>query len=185
MIQYETTLPMRANMLGKASPHMMQTATGRHVNALALTPADIDIKDIAISLSNICRFGGHCHFMSVAEHSVRVAQLVSDERWPVDVVVAALFHDGHEAYFGDVIAPLKRHRHYKFMYRWAAKADKAIAAHIGIDPALFHHPAVKAADLAAVKRELEYRAGTWQPEKAARMFWLSWRALNLRMGAQR
>lgn len=65
---------------------------------------DVDIKDIARSLSHLCRFGGHVQrFYSVAEHSLRIMALVSD-RFKFE----ALMHDAVEAYMQDIPAPLKR-----------------------------------------------------------------------------
>lgn len=59
---------------------------------------------IAHSLANICRWTGHTNrFYSVAEHSMRVANLVP-ERYRLQ----ALLHDAAEAYIGDVATPLGR-----------------------------------------------------------------------------
>jgi len=81
----------------------METFTGKRVNPLELRPEDVDIVDIAHALSQICRYGGHCHkFYSVAEHCIRVAVKAPDE-----LKLAALLHDAEEAYLGDVIRPLK------------------------------------------------------------------------------
>jgi hypothetical protein len=79
-------------------------------------PEQIEIKDIALSLSRICRFTGHCHeFYSVAEHSVRVSRLCSTlltERGSTveEVRVQALWgllHDASEAYVADLSRPVK------------------------------------------------------------------------------
>lgn len=81
----------------------METFTGKRVNPLCLKEDDVCIIDIAHSLSLTCRYSGHCKlFYSVAEHSVRVSRIVGEE-----LALAALLHDAAEAYFGDVIRPLK------------------------------------------------------------------------------
>lgn len=80
--------------------------SGNKIYPLDLQPQDIDIEDIAHSLSNICRFGGHClEFYSVAQHSVLVSWAVSDVN-----KFSALLHDATEAYCGDMIRPLKMNR---------------------------------------------------------------------------
>lgn len=85
--------------------YWMLTASGRQVWPLALRPEDIDIRDIAHSLSRINRFNGHFigvpHY-SVAEHSLLVAQQL-----PPALQGWGLMHDAAEAYFGDFIRPVK------------------------------------------------------------------------------
>lgn len=79
---------------------MVYTYTGRLVDVLDPSPADIALEDIAHALACTCRFNGHCSgFYSVAQHSILVAQICGD-RW-------GLLHDAAEAYLGDVIRPLK------------------------------------------------------------------------------
>jgi len=65
--------------------------------------ASFDIRDIAHSLSMICRFGGQCpSFYSVAEHSVLVSRLV-----PKHLRKQAILHDSPEFILGDMIKPIK------------------------------------------------------------------------------
>jgi len=81
-----------------------QTYTGKQFWPLDPRAEDIDLKDISHGLANLCRFNGHCKsFYSVAQHSVLVSKMVSQEQ-----KLAALFHDASESYTGDLIGPLKR-----------------------------------------------------------------------------
>ena len=81
----------------------MQTYTGKVFRPLNSEANKIDILDIAHALSMKCRFNGHCkEFYSVAEHSVRVASIISspNKLW-------ALLHDAPEAYLPDLLGPIK------------------------------------------------------------------------------
>ena len=81
----------------------LETFSGVHFHPLDPHPEDVRIEDIAHALSNVCRYAGHSRFFySVAEHSVYVAGLVRPE-----LRLAALVHDGGEAYTGDWPRPLK------------------------------------------------------------------------------
>lgn len=80
-----------------------RTYMGRHVHPLCPSPDEIDIEDIAHSLSQTCRFLGHTDgFYSVAQHSVLVSELV-----PAEDALWGLLHDASEAYLGDLPAPIK------------------------------------------------------------------------------
>lgn len=82
---------------------IIQTTSGRYVNLSQPEIGSIDIGDIATALSQICRFTGHTKtFYSVAQHSVYASRMVAPE-----FALEALMHDAHEAYVGDVSAPLK------------------------------------------------------------------------------
>jgi 5'-deoxynucleotidase YfbR-like HD superfamily hydrolase len=81
----------------------IQTFTGRKFWPLDPRPSEVFIEDIAHSLSNLCRFNGHCTtFYSVAEHSVLVSENV-----PSRLALLALLHDAPEAYFSDIPRPVK------------------------------------------------------------------------------
>ena len=84
--------------------YFIQTYTQRLVNPLALKIEDIDIIDIAHSLSLQCRFAGHCsRFYSIAEHSIYVSSLL-----PQKLKLAGLLHDASEAYLCDIPTPVKK-----------------------------------------------------------------------------
>lgn len=82
----------------------IETYTGKHFDFLNPSPDQVDIKDIAFSLANQCRFNGHVPFLSVAEHSVAVAA-----RLPPTLQLAGLLHDAAEAYLSDIPSPIKQY----------------------------------------------------------------------------
>lgn len=83
---------------------LIQTQSGKYIDLLSPQPEQFEIEDIAHSLAHQCRFNGHSRlFYSVAEHSVFVAGLVSEEHR-----LAALLHDAAEAITGDIVYPLKQ-----------------------------------------------------------------------------
>lgn len=81
------------------------TFTGRKFYPIDPRPEEVCIEDIAHSLANICRFGGHTtRFFSVAQHSLLVAsQFEMSHPWRF----FGLMHDATETYVGDMIRPLK------------------------------------------------------------------------------
>ena len=84
----------------------LQTWTGRKFYVLDPRPEDFDIRDVAHSLSNQCRYAGHVDkFYSIAEHCV----LLHDHVLSEDKALAynLLMHDGAEAYYLDIPRPIK------------------------------------------------------------------------------
>jgi hypothetical protein len=113
----------------------IETVSGKLVNPSSPDPENIDINDIAWSLSRIPRFAGHTITevpYNVAQHSIYVSELLEqllsnphDHSGDIDVIRAAngvnaggekrrvvctkaLLHDAHEAYLGDIPSPIKR-----------------------------------------------------------------------------
>lgn len=147
----------------------IETHTGGFVNPLDLQPGDVNIADIAHSLSMQCRFTGMTsrHY-SVAEHSVNVMRVVAarfaaEDRpenpasgvfYVVDgemrvmpkrqLLRQALLHDAPEAWLPDMAYPIKYTDAMK-PYRDAdAKAWEVIAKVYDVPVEL--HPWVKEAD---------------------------------------
>ena len=78
--------------------------SGKKIDFVNPLPRQIDIHDIAYSLSGKCRFNDHTNeFYSVAQHCCNCCDNISDR----DLAFEALMHDASEAYVGDVSAPLK------------------------------------------------------------------------------
>lgn len=94
------------------------TSQAKTIDLLDLDPLDINIKYIARCLSNTTRFnGGFLRSMSVAEHSVRVAQYaqtLTTTKHKETQALHALLHDAAEAYVGDLINPIKSHPAMEF-----------------------------------------------------------------------
>ena len=105
----------------------IQTLSGRRVNPLDAAPEDIDPVDIANSLANLCRFGGHSRgFYSVAQHSVIVCDLLEERGATPDELMAALLHDAAEAYLGDLPHPIKHRSELGAAFRAAEKQLEAV-----------------------------------------------------------
>ncbi len=145
----------------------MQTWSGKQFYPEDPRPEDIDIEDIAHALSLVNRFCGHSALaLSVAQHSVVVAQAVSAELSALEtasdpekmtrsgfaeVVLWGLLHDAAEAYIGDVTWPLKQAPEMRGYKELEARVMNAIIKRFGLlstEPEL-----VKAMDLRALATE--------------------------------
>lgn len=134
------------------------TASRRHVDPLNLAPADVDAWDIAVSLARLPRFLGHTPApITVAQHCVLVARLT---RHPSPAAkLAALLHDAHEAYLGDVPAPIRPRVRLEDGRTWERAerdAQKAVYRHFGLPGEMRRDiaEAVAAADTACLHMEL-------------------------------
>jgi hypothetical protein len=100
------------NMIEEVKPEVtldhepyIETATGKKFHFLNPRSDEIDILDIAHSLSNQCRFTGHTiEFYSVAENSLLVSHLAGGDN---KTRLCGLLHDACEAYLTDVATPVK------------------------------------------------------------------------------
>jgi len=113
-------------------------STGGKFYPLGPDPDRIDVRDIAHSLSQQCRYAGHTSaFWSVAAHSLEVANRI-ERKYAyalsrdalAKTTLVALLHDASEAYLQDVVRPVKP---LVFGYReWEANVERAIAQRFGL-----------------------------------------------------
>ena len=145
---------MRDKAMNEYDGHWMTTYTGKRFHFLDPKPEEIDILDIAHHLSLLCRYTGACReFYSVAEHSLRVSCIV-----PSELQLAALLHDGSEAYINDISRPVKYSHKLEVTER---KILEAIGRKYKVD--LFN-PVIKEADnilLATEARDLMPNMDGW------------------------
>uniref|UniRef100_A0A6M3IJF1 HD domain-containing protein n=1 Tax=viral metagenome TaxID=1070528 RepID=A0A6M3IJF1_9ZZZZ len=130
------------------------THTGKKFHYLDPQPDEIDIVDIAHHLSYLCRFTGAVSgFYSVADHSIRVAELL-----PPELRLAGLLHDAAEAYINDLSRPVKyTHK----LQETEARIGAVIAKKFGVD---FSDPRIKEADnilIATEARDLMPNMDGW------------------------
>lgn len=123
----------------------IQTAGGGYFDFVLPDTAMINIEDIAHALAQINRFTGHAREpYNVAQHSVYVSHLV-----PQQDMLAGLLHDAHEAYIGDVSAPLKQLLpDYRALER---RIENRVRFKFGLQGSL--PPSVKHADLIMLNSE--------------------------------
>lgn len=86
--------------------------TGRRLDLLRPSPADIDIGDIAHGLARVARWNGQTqgeHIFSVAQHSLLVLAIFDHMTPGADprARLATLLHDAPEYVIGDLISPFK------------------------------------------------------------------------------
>jgi uncharacterized protein len=118
----------------------------------------VQIEDIALALSNVCRFAGHVsHFYSVAQHAVNCSFIVAPE-----YAYDALLHDTAEAFTNDIPTPLKFA--VPVFKELEVRIERAMAAKFDFS---FPLPeAVKLADLQMLKLEKEklkpHASGDWE-----------------------
>jgi 5'-deoxynucleotidase YfbR-like HD superfamily hydrolase len=86
--------------------------SGRRLDLLNPSPADIEIEDIAHGLARVARWNGQtlgAHAFSVAQHALVVEDIAiaRNRDWPARWRLAALLHDAPEYVVGDLISPFK------------------------------------------------------------------------------
>lgn len=107
------------------------TYTGRKFYPYDPKPKDVNVEDIAHSLSLQCRFNGHCeHMYSVAQHSINCTKLLKELGYDVKYQLYALLHDASEAYLSDLPRPVKEYM--PEYYEVEQKVQDVIWEHFGL-----------------------------------------------------
>jgi 5'-deoxynucleotidase YfbR-like HD superfamily hydrolase len=85
-------------------------SSGKRFYPLDPRPEDVDIKDIALGLSRICRFNGQTKkTYTVADHCINVQQYLCLCGASTKTQLDGLLHDAAECYTCDIPKPLKIH----------------------------------------------------------------------------
>jgi uncharacterized protein len=142
---------------------LIETVSGKLVYPLAPAADQICVEDIAWALSRIPRFAGHTITevpYNVAQHCIYVSELVElcledlsmldcsgrreelekevfwcHERGKVETIIKGQFHDGHEAYEGDIPSPIKKLPELQPVFKRIENAlDLAIFSHLKFPP---------------------------------------------------
>ncbi len=80
-----------------------------HFTPCCPNPEDINIQDIAHSLSLLCRGNGHYKtFHSVAQHSINCCNEAKARGLSNKIQLGCLLHDATEAYLSDITRPVKQ-----------------------------------------------------------------------------
>jgi hypothetical protein len=132
------------------------SASGRRVvldpDSPDFNPGQFSLIDVATHLSRMIRYNGAVDW-SVAAHSILAASLATVDNQPRNVVRAVLMHDGHEAYTGDVISPVRQ----VVGEAWKTYEDKFQAAFLrAMGLTEFHEETVRVYDLLALSCEKEH-----------------------------
>lgn len=110
--------------------------------------------DICTALSRIPRFNGHTKKVyTVAQHSVAAYRIANAWRLNPELCAAALLHDAHEAYIGDVPTPVKSF--LTGIKELAYSVDRAIGESFDVLPAHMRDPRIRAIDAALLIMEAD------------------------------
>ena len=113
-VSHEETRPTRllSTLRQPQKRAWQRMLSGRRLDLLDPTPADIAIEDIAHGLARVARWNGQtlgAHAFSVAQHSLLVDEIAGARYpdWPARWRLATLLHDAPEYVIGDLISPFK------------------------------------------------------------------------------
>lgn len=86
----------------------IRTYSGKNFNPFDTKTEDINIEDVARSLSQISRFNGHTKFpYTVGQHCIAVCTELCMRDYDDETCLFGLLHDASEAYMTDMPKPIK------------------------------------------------------------------------------
>lgn len=135
----------------------VQTLSGARWYPYSPRVEDVVIRDFG-ACAHINRWGGHAGRCALAEHQVRVAELLREWGADEEVQLEGALHDVHEVYPpGDVAGPVFwGPRWIAWAFRWmSSRAERTVRARLAM-PASFD-PLVHKADLAMLSAEAHDR----------------------------
>jgi 5'-deoxynucleotidase YfbR-like HD superfamily hydrolase len=149
--------------------------SGRRLDLLDPSPADIEIGDIAHGLARVARWNGQtvgAFAFSVAQHALLVEEIAAalDRDFDDPCRLAALLHDAPEYVIGDLISPFKAAIGLDYK-AFEHRLLEAIHRRFGLPTALPERVAatIKTADRVAAFHEATRLAG-FAPAEAERYF---------------
>lgn len=142
------------------SPILMRLWTGAEINVWRPRGKSIDVLDIAVSLARQCRFSGHLpHHYSVAQHSLNCLLLATHVYAGQHVMaLAALLHDAHEAYLGDINGSARKLLTRMFGVDWSRVErhfNDALTEKFGLPEMTFHYSGTNTVDKTVLALEDE------------------------------
>ncbi len=169
-------------------PTMMDTYSGRLIDAVNIRPEDIDWEDVAHALANTCRYGGHCmRFYSVAAHSIHCHDEAVRRRFSRLGCLASLIHDAGEAYWHDLGRPLKAAANMSSYNAYLDAVQAAAEKAVGVEGYVVDCEwVIKEIDNAVLKAEvlriMKSRGKGWRgfdDIEAAPISWWRWMWYNI------
>jgi hypothetical protein len=133
----------------------INTRSGKQFYPLAPDVEKFSIHDQAASLSQQCRYLGHPdRYYSVGMHALAMSY-VFNMRGDRRLARAALVHDNGEAYYGDIVRPLKRLKQFAFIESLELQYADMLDGWLGLEGGLGDE-ALKAFDTEIVRYEAPY-----------------------------
>lgn len=130
------------------------THSGREIWPADIRAGEVDIRDVAWSLSNQCRWTGHTRkFYSIAQHSVRVMKVIKQAGHNSACQLRGLIHDAWEAFGGDLNRPLKHNKKMKAYRDFDFAGSQIINYEFNLCPHQEQSAVVKNADDSVLRQE--------------------------------